>query len=66
MSTLGEEARLMERAMLALGQGDAELARRFLAEHARRFPHGLLAPERERATERANELVAGAHDGRTF
>lgn len=65
-SALGEEARLMERAMLALGQGDAELARRLLAEHARRFPHGLLSPERERAAQRANGLVAGAHDDRTF
>ena len=48
-SALSEEARLMERAMLALGEGDHVLARRSLEEHARRFPRGLLARERERA-----------------
>jgi hypothetical protein len=46
---LSEEARLMERAMIALGGGDHDLARRSLEEHARRFPRGSLARERERA-----------------
>jgi hypothetical protein len=54
-STLGEETRLMELAMLALGEGDHELARRFLDEHARRFPAGLLERERERALTRLRE-----------
>ena len=66
MSALGEETRLMERAMLALGQGDAQLARRFLDEHARRFPRGLLAPERERAQERARALGDRAGNEPTF
>lgn len=48
-SSLAEETRLMERAMVALGEGDGELARRSLEEHARRFPAGLLQRERERA-----------------
>lgn len=42
----------MERAMVALGAGDLELARRSLQEHARRFPDGLLERERERALAR--------------
>jgi TolA-binding protein len=31
-------------------EGDLAEARAAIAEHARRFPHGLLAPERERLT----------------
>lgn len=60
-STLGEETRLMEQAMLALGEGDGELAQRSLEEHARRFPRGLLVPERERARERLRQLDAARH-----
>jgi hypothetical protein len=57
-SSLGEETRLMERAMVALGEGDRELARRSLEEHARRFPGGLLQRERERALERLRQADA--------
>jgi hypothetical protein len=42
----------MEQAMLAVGAGEHDLARRWLDEHARRFPDGLLARERERAVAR--------------
>jgi hypothetical protein len=58
VSTLGEETRLIEQAMLALGDGDRDLAQRSLDEHARRFPRGLLMPERERARERLRQLDA--------
>lgn len=54
-SSLGEETRLMEQAMVALGEGDRELARRSLEEHARRFPGGLLQRERERALARLRQ-----------
>lgn len=54
-STLGDEARLIEQAMLALGAGDADAARRFLEEHARRFPGGALERERERALARLQQ-----------
>jgi hypothetical protein len=57
-STLGEEIRLMEQAMRALGEGDRELARSSLDEHARRFPAGLLERERERALTRLREAGA--------
>jgi hypothetical protein len=57
-SSLGEETRLMERAMVALGEGDRELARRSLDEHARRFPGGLLQRERERALLRLRQADA--------
>ena len=53
LGTLGEETELVERALYALKLGDREGARRTLAEHARRFPNGLLARERERALARA-------------
>lgn len=52
-STLGEETVLVESALYALRQGDRAGARRTLEEHARRFPTGLLARERDRALERA-------------
>jgi hypothetical protein len=55
-STLSEETRLMEAAMLALHEADRELAGRALAEHARRFPKGLLEPERERALARLRQM----------
>jgi hypothetical protein len=57
-STLGEETRLLEQAMLALGEADRNLARRSLDEHARRFPDGLLVRERERARGRLRQLDA--------
>jgi hypothetical protein len=43
--------------MAALGAGDRELARRSLAEHARRFHDGLLQRERERAFARLSQAV---------
>lgn len=48
-STLAEETGLMERAIAALHDGDLALARYWLSEHERRFPHGLLTRERLRA-----------------
>jgi hypothetical protein len=48
----------MEQAMVALGEGDGELARRSLEEHARRFPSGLLQRERERAFARLRQADA--------
>jgi hypothetical protein len=53
-STLREETTLLERALYALRIGDRDDARRTLEEHARRFPNGLLARDRNRALERAN------------
>jgi hypothetical protein len=53
-SSLGEENALIERSLYALRQGDRDGARRALEEHARRFPNGLLARERDRALARAN------------
>ncbi|HEX6764966.1 MAG TPA: hypothetical protein VF103_05800 [Polyangiaceae bacterium] len=53
-SSLGEENALIERGLYALRQGDRDGARRALEEHARRFPNGLLARERDRALARAN------------
>jgi hypothetical protein len=60
-STLGEETRLLEQAMLALGASDRSLARRSLEEHERRFPDGLLVRERERALDRLRQLAAEPH-----
>ncbi len=56
-STLAEETRLMERAMAALGEGDRANAGYWLAEHDRRFPHGLLARERLRTRERLQRMA---------
>lgn len=58
-SSLGEETRLMEQAMVALGEGDLPQARRSLEEHARRFPGGLLQRERERGLARLRQTEAG-------
>ncbi len=58
-STLREETRLIEQAIVALNGGDRAAAGRWLAEHGRRFPGGLLTHERERALEqfrRANPM----------
>jgi hypothetical protein len=57
-SSLGEETRLMEQAMVALGEGDQQQARRSLEEHARRFPGGLLQRERERGLARLRHAEA--------
>lgn len=47
--TLREETELMERALAAIREGDRATAFSVLKDHARRFPNGLLARERERA-----------------
>lgn len=47
-STLREELTLLERAMARRRAGDLEGARQAIAEHARRFPQGIMSPERER------------------
>ncbi len=47
-SQLREELSILERAMSQRRAGDLEGTRAAIAEHARRFPRGLLAPERER------------------
>jgi hypothetical protein len=57
-SSLGEVTRLMEQAMVALGEGDRQQARRSLEEHARRFPGGLLQRERERGLARLRQIEA--------
>ena len=54
-STLLEETRLIEQALAALGGDDRASARYWLGEHARRFPDGLLLPERQRALERLRQ-----------
>jgi len=44
--TLGEETRLLRDADQALRAGNAERALSLLDEHAARYPHGVLEPER--------------------
>ena len=44
-----QELALMQRARTALRSGDAQQALAALDEHARRFPNGELAPERDRS-----------------
>jgi hypothetical protein len=58
-STLGEETRLLDRALSALGAGDRKRAAELLAEHESRYPQGLLVKERERAKARLSELSRG-------
>lgn len=53
-SRLLEEATLIERALVASRANDKTAAQRWLNEHARRFPSGVLARERERL--RANSM----------
>ena len=48
-STLAAETQLLDRAFSALAAGDRTTAAMLVAEHARRFPNGLLRQERERA-----------------
>jgi len=51
-STLAAETQLLDRAFAALAAGDRSTAAALVAEHARRFPNGLLRQERERARTR--------------
>ena len=51
-STLAAETQLLDRAFSALAAADRSTAAALVAEHARRFPNGLLRQERERARAR--------------
>ena len=59
-STLAEETALLDRTFAALREGDAATASALVAEHARRFPQGLLWRERERARTKLESLGAAA------
>jgi outer membrane protein assembly factor BamD (BamD/ComL family) len=59
-STLAEETRLLSRARTDLLEGQPEQALERLGEHARRFPAGLLAEERQAL--RAVALCEAGHD----
>jgi TolA-binding protein len=54
-STLRAESALLEQALEAERDGQLELARQALERHARTYPNGLLAPERERVRARLND-----------
>lgn len=54
-TTLREETALIDGALAALRAGDRARAATLLGEHQRRFPHGLLARERERALHTIDE-----------
>ncbi len=53
--TLRAETTLMEQALGALKRGDLATAEQKLTQHARTFPDGPLAPERDRALARVRE-----------
>jgi hypothetical protein len=61
-SSLAEETALMDAAFAAVRVGDAATAEALVAEHARRFPQGLLWRERERARQQL-ATVRGAPGG---
>jgi hypothetical protein len=61
-TTLREETRLIDGALAALRAHDTAGARARLAEHARRYPSGLLYRERVRA-ERKLEEITNSKDG---
>lgn len=52
------ETQLLERALAALGQEDYTVAQRWLDEHRRRFPTGVLAPERSRLRARLPHSIS--------
>jgi hypothetical protein len=58
-SDLSAETLLLDRARRDLLHGDADAALIATAEHARRFPHGLLSEERDAL--RVEALVAATH-----
>jgi len=58
-STLAAETQLLDRAFAALAAGDRSTASALVAEHARRFPNGLLRQERERARNRLAQNPKG-------
>lgn len=59
-STLPEETALIDAAFAALRAGDTTTASVLVAEHARRFPNGLLSRERQHALERLSKTSAAA------
>ena len=58
-SSLAEETRLLDRAFAELAAGNRSAAAALIAEHARRFPNGLLRLERERARDRLEQASKG-------
>jgi len=58
-STLSAETQLLDRAFAALAANDRASATALVAEHARRFPNGLLRQERERARARLTQELKG-------
>jgi hypothetical protein len=58
-STLAAETQLLDRAFAALAASDRRTASALVAEHARRFPNGLLRQERERARTRLEQDPKG-------
>jgi hypothetical protein len=48
-TALAEETALIDGALSSLRTGDLAVAARYLDAHERRFPHGHLSRERERA-----------------
>ncbi len=68
-STLAAERALVAQAWQALARGDSKAARSTVAEHLRRFPAGLLTPEREAIDAIAHcreDRAQGAAQARTF
>jgi hypothetical protein len=68
--SLAEEIALLERARIALGQGDAASTWKILAEHERRFADGALVEERTAlrivALCSGADAARGADEARTF
>ncbi|MET0790133.1 MAG: hypothetical protein ABW061_01305 [Polyangiaceae bacterium] len=58
-STLAAETQLLDRAFAELAAGNRSAASALIAEHARRFPNGLLNQERERARARLEQNSEG-------
>jgi hypothetical protein len=57
-----EEARILGRAQSALTRGNRDAARAALDEHARRFPRGALAAERDRLRAGLDAATTGQPD----
>jgi hypothetical protein len=55
--SVAQERDLLERALVALRQGDARAALSLTAEHQRRFPSGLLRPERDDVERKALDVL---------
>ena len=58
-STLAAETALLDRAFAEIAAGHRASAAALIAEHARRFPNGLLSQERERARARLAQNSKG-------